>query len=120
MNIPLFPSLKPRLFDAAWFDVDQPCDDEEEVKQLEREHQTWLQANLQRNSELAPIGKTALENLEEEEEEDDEDDNEDDDESESHEEEDDDEVEMDVPQERNSPVMDVNNVNIAQGHNAVR
>lgn len=42
MNVPLFPNLKPRLMHSSWFDVDQPCDDEEEVSQLEREHQNWV------------------------------------------------------------------------------
>lgn len=56
-----------------------------------------------------------LQNLEEEDEEDDEDDNDDDDEeSESHDDEEEVELEMDVPQERNSPV-DIN-IRLVQGH----
>ncbi|KAK9670886.1 Anaphase-promoting complex subunit 15 [Popillia japonica] len=102
----MFPKLTPKLLDPSWFTVDQPFDDENEVALLEQEHQKWLSSIAQRNSDLTPIGKTATENLEEEEEEDDEDDNEDDEESESHDEEDEDEIEMDVSQERNSP-MDV-------------
>lgn len=39
---PLFPSLKPKLFDTMWFNVDQPCDDENEVAILEQEHQAWV------------------------------------------------------------------------------
>lgn len=27
---------------SSWFDVDQPCDDEDEVSQLETEHQHWV------------------------------------------------------------------------------
>lgn len=64
---------------SSWFDVDQPCDDEDEVSQMEREHQNWvrnipysfkifsyvlifqLQVITQRNSDLTPIGKTASE-----------------------------------------------------------
>ncbi|XP_018580104.1 anaphase-promoting complex subunit 15 [Anoplophora glabripennis] len=114
MSIPLFPNLKPRLMHSSWFDVDQPCDDEDEVSQMEREHQNWLQMITQRNSDLTPIGKTASENMEEDEEEDDEDDNDDDDESETHDEEEEDEIEMDVSQERNSPV-DVS-IRLVQGH----
>lgn len=80
MSIPLFPNLKPRLMHSSWFDVDQPCDDEDEVSQLEREHQNWVTQKFfidnistdifvvfqlvsikQRNSDLTPIGKTAAE-----------------------------------------------------------
>ncbi|CAH0553664.1 unnamed protein product [Brassicogethes aeneus] len=114
MNLPLFPELKPKLIDSSWFDVDGPVDDDDEVTQMEREHQTWLHSISQKNSDLTPIGKTASENLEEDEEEDDEDDNDDDDESDSHEDEEEDEIEMDVSQERNSPV-DVR-IRMVQGH----
>ncbi|XP_056631761.1 anaphase-promoting complex subunit 15-like [Diorhabda carinulata] len=113
-SIPLFPNLKPRLIHASWFDVDQPCDDEDEVSQLERDHQNWLQMIRQKNDDLTPIGKTASETMEEDEEEDDEDDNDDDDESETHDEEEEDEIEMDVSQERSSPV-DVS-IRLVQGH----
>lgn len=40
--IPLFPTLKPKLVDAAWFNVDQPCDDDNEITLLEQEHQNWV------------------------------------------------------------------------------
>lgn len=70
---------------ASWFDVDQPCDDEDEVSQLERDHQNWvnkysiliryeyihqvmttafyfqLQMIKQKNVDLTPIGKTTSE-----------------------------------------------------------
>lgn len=95
MSLPLFPTFRPKLIDSLWFNVDQPCDDEVEVEQLEQEHLDWLNSIAQRNSELVPIGKTATETLDEEEEDDDEDDNDDDDESETHDEEEEDEIEMD-------------------------
>ncbi|XP_028130885.1 anaphase-promoting complex subunit 15B isoform X2 [Diabrotica virgifera virgifera] len=113
-NIPLFPNLKPRLMHASWFDVDQPCDDEEEVTQLEKDHEHWLMSIKHKNADLTPIGKTASETIEEDEEEDDEDDNDDDDESETQDEEEEDEIEMDVSQERSSPV-DVS-IRLVQGH----
>ncbi|KAJ3666285.1 hypothetical protein Zmor_001738 [Zophobas morio] len=108
---PLFPRLKPKSIDPSWFDVDQPCDDEEEVSQLEAQHQAWLQSISQRDSDVTPIGKTICEALDEEDDEEDEDDNDDDEESESHDEEEEDEIEMDVSQERNSPdVINVSDV----------
>lgn len=55
-----------------------------------------------------------LQTMEEDEEDDDEDDNDDDDESETHDDEEEDEIEMDVSQERNSPV-DVS-IRLVQGH----
>lgn len=39
---PLFPVLKPKLIDATWFNVDQPCDDDNEITLLEQEHQAWV------------------------------------------------------------------------------
>ncbi|KAF5284089.1 hypothetical protein FQA39_LY17138 [Lamprigera yunnana] len=95
-HYPLFPTLKPKLVDPLWFNVNQPCDDELEVDLLEQDHQNWLNSVAQRNGDLLPIGKTATETLDEEEEDDEEDDNDDDDESETHDEEDEDEIEMDV------------------------
>lgn len=41
---PLFPVLKPKLIDATWFNVDQPCDDDNEITLLEQEHQAWVKS----------------------------------------------------------------------------
>lgn len=81
---PAFPSLVPRVIDQQWFSVDKPCDDETELTQLEKEHQTWLTSITQNDSDIIPIGKNPSEHYDEEEEDDDEDDD-NDDESESNE-----------------------------------
>ena len=38
----LFPNLLPRVVDRLWFNVDKPCDDENELSKLEEEHQDWV------------------------------------------------------------------------------
>lgn len=37
-----FPSLVPGAIDPLWFTVDRPCDDENELEQLEKEHDLWV------------------------------------------------------------------------------
>ena len=37
-----FPSLLPKISDPVWFNVDKPCDDENELTKLEEEHQNWV------------------------------------------------------------------------------
>ncbi|XP_054710956.1 anaphase-promoting complex subunit 15B-like [Uloborus diversus] len=87
MNVPSYPSLVPRLVEPYWFPVDEPCDDELDLTQMEREHQNWLTFVAEKDKDIVPIGKTASEPFEEDEEDEEDDDN-DDDESESNEEDD--------------------------------
>ena len=56
--IPFFPSLKPPLVTSIWFDVDVPCDDESELRFLEKEHQECTWEISQTAVDLQPIGKT--------------------------------------------------------------
>lgn len=54
-------------------------DEENELTQLEQEHQMWLNSVATKNSDILPIGKTSSEPVEEEEDEEDEEEHEDDD-----------------------------------------
>lgn len=40
--IPLFPSLRPSVSSSICFDVDQPCDDESELREMEKEYDVWV------------------------------------------------------------------------------
>lgn len=40
--IPLFPSLRPSVSSSICFDVDQPCDDESELREMEKEYDAWV------------------------------------------------------------------------------
>lgn len=55
--LPFFPSLKPSVVNSIWFDVDVPCDEEAELREMEKEHQeaVWEVAQMARN--LQPFGQ---------------------------------------------------------------
>lgn len=40
--IPFFPSLRPPISSSICFDVDLPCDDETELRELERDHVAYV------------------------------------------------------------------------------
>lgn len=42
MSAPLFPKLIPSAYDKLWFNVDKPCDDENELLEQEEEYQTMV------------------------------------------------------------------------------
>jgi len=53
------PSLLPKVVDPAWFFVDKPVDDHEELCKLEEEHQTWVGViSLPRSSILSFVINT--------------------------------------------------------------
>ena len=41
-----FPSLVPSAIDPLWFTVDRPCDDENELSELEDEHNAWVRNRI--------------------------------------------------------------------------
>lgn len=48
-----FPSLVPGAIDPLWFTVDRPCDDENELEQLEKEHDLWVRNILCKINNIA-------------------------------------------------------------------
>lgn len=54
--LPFFPSLRPSVVNSNWFDVDVPCDDETELRELEKEHHDWEWGVAHTASDLQPIG----------------------------------------------------------------
>ncbi|KAI9558359.1 hypothetical protein GHT06_015112 [Daphnia sinensis] len=79
MAFSFFPNLVPRNASPSWFQADKPIDEENELTQLEQEHQMWLNSVATKNSDILPIGKTSSEPVEEDEDEEDEEEHEDDD-----------------------------------------
>ncbi|KAI0215846.1 hypothetical protein LSAT2_032068 [Lamellibrachia satsuma] len=96
----LFPSLLPRVIDRLWFNVDKPCDDENELSKLEEEHQDWLQSLAKKHGDIVPIGTSAEHKGEEEDEEDEDEDADIEDESDTN---DDDELDADMIEDHDSP-----------------
>ncbi|XP_061165259.1 anaphase-promoting complex subunit 15-like [Saccostrea echinata] len=93
-----FPSLVPGAIDPLWFTVDRPCDDENELEQLEKGHDLWLESIAKKDNNIVPVGKTASEHLEDDDEDEDDDEGDDDDESDTN----DDELDTDMLDERDS------------------
>ena len=42
----MFPNLIPSTVDHLWFTVDKPCDDENELSELEEEYQSWVRKSI--------------------------------------------------------------------------
>ncbi|KAL5012794.1 hypothetical protein ScPMuIL_011345 [Solemya velum] len=97
MSAPMFPTLLPGVVDPLWFSVDKPCDDENELSELEDEHQAWLESISKKDDNIVPIGKTS-ERYEDEEDDEEDDEADDDDESDTN----DDELDTDMIDDRDS------------------
>ncbi|KAL3880572.1 hypothetical protein ACJMK2_032803 [Sinanodonta woodiana] len=98
MSAPLFPKLIPSALDPLWFTVDKPCDDENELSELEEEHQSWLESISKKDYNITPIGKSS-EQYDDEDDDDDDEGDDDDDESDTN----DDELDTDMIDDRDSP-----------------
>ncbi|XP_031641079.1 anaphase-promoting complex subunit 15 [Contarinia nasturtii] len=55
--IPMFPSLRPTVGSSICIDADTPCDEESELREIEKEHVAWLKSIQQTAFDLAPFGK---------------------------------------------------------------
>lgn len=43
---PFFPSLRPTVGSSICIDADIPCDDESELREMEKEHVAWVRIDL--------------------------------------------------------------------------
>ncbi|XP_055314893.1 anaphase-promoting complex subunit 15 [Sitodiplosis mosellana] len=55
--IPFFPSLRPTVGSSICIDADTPCDEESELREIEKEHVAWLKSIQQTAHDLSPFGK---------------------------------------------------------------
>ncbi|KAH3842468.1 anaphase-promoting complex subunit 15-like [Dreissena polymorpha] len=99
MSAPILPKLIPTATDPLWFHVDKPCDDENELTELENEYKSWIESIAKKDEHIVPIGKTASEQCDEEDDEDEDEGEDDDDESDTN----DDELASDMIYDRDSP-----------------
>lgn len=44
--IPFFPSLRPTVGSSICIEADKPCDEEAELREIEKEHVAWVSRRL--------------------------------------------------------------------------